>query len=108
MGHPAAHFEVISQDRRLLNDVYGSVFDWKIEQIMEGHATVTTDSGIACAIGSIVQTRRHVIFYVEVTDIHAALALLKARAASWDSARLPCQTGPSLPGLLTLMGISLD
>lgn len=98
MGHPAAHFEIISQDQRLLNDVYGSVFDWEIEQVMEGRATVTTDSGIAGGIGSMVQTRRHVIFYVEVTDIHAALALIESKAGKLGFCAPPLPTGAIVAG----------
>jgi uncharacterized protein len=76
MGNPVVHFEIIGENQQLLNHFYGSVFDWKIEQVMDGYATVNTGSGIAGAMG---EARRHVTFYVEVADIHAALALIESK-----------------------------
>jgi hypothetical protein len=78
-GNPVVHFEIIGENQQLLNDFYGSVFDWKIEQVMDGYATVNTGSGIAGGIGAMGEARRHVTFYVEVADIHAALALIESK-----------------------------
>jgi hypothetical protein len=40
-GQSGVHFEIIGEDQQLLNDFYGSVFDWKIDQVMEDYAAVT-------------------------------------------------------------------
>jgi predicted enzyme related to lactoylglutathione lyase len=50
MGNPVVHFEMIGEKMQLLNGFYGSVFDWKIDPIMEESSLVTIGSGIAGGI----------------------------------------------------------
>jgi predicted enzyme related to lactoylglutathione lyase len=49
MGNPVVHFEIVGENMQLLNSFYGSVFDWKIDPIMEEYSRVTTGSGIVGA-----------------------------------------------------------
>ena len=46
MGNPVVHFEIGCTDHV---SFYGSVFDWKIDPIMEEYSRVTTGSGIVGA-----------------------------------------------------------
>jgi predicted enzyme related to lactoylglutathione lyase len=102
MCNPVVHFEIIDEDQRLLNDFYGSVFDWKIGPAIDGYATVSTGSGIAIGIGAKVEARRHVIFYVEVADIHAALALIEGMGGKLGFGPRALPPGPSSAASLTL------
>jgi predicted enzyme related to lactoylglutathione lyase len=60
MDNPVVHFEIIGENMQLLAGFYGSVFDWKIDPIMEEYSLVTTGQGIAGGIGAMGQARRHV------------------------------------------------
>jgi uncharacterized protein len=98
MGNPVVHFEIIGENQQLLNDFYGRVFDWKIEQVMNGYATVNTGSGIAGGIGAMGEARRHVTFYVEVADIQAALALIESKGGKPGFGPHSVPTDPSSAG----------
>ena len=97
-GQSCVHFEIIGEDQQLLNDFYGSVFDWKIDQVMEDYAAVHTGSGIAGGIGAMVEARRHVLFYVEVADIHAALALIESKGGKLGFGPRQVPTGAIIGG----------
>lgn len=79
MGNPVVHFEIIGENQQLLNEFYGGIFDWKIDQVMDGYALVNTGSGIGGGIGAMGEARRHVMFYVEVADVAAALKLIESK-----------------------------
>ena len=46
---------------------------------MEGYSLVSTGSWIKGGIGGMEEARRHVTFYVAVTDINAALASIESK-----------------------------
>ncbi len=98
MGNPVVHFEIIGENQQLLNDFYGSVFDWKIDQVMEGYALATPGSGIAGGIGAMAAARRHVTFYVEVADVAAALKLIESKGGKLGFGPHPVPTGAIVAG----------
>jgi predicted enzyme related to lactoylglutathione lyase len=98
MRNPVVHFEIIGEDQRLLNEFYGRVFDWRIEQAMDDYATVNTRSGIAGGIGAMGEARRHVTFYVEVADIYATLALFESKGGRLDFGPHPLPKGAIIGG----------
>ena len=83
MPNPVVHFEIIGRDQQLLEGFYGDVFGWKITKAMEGYSLVDTmskpGSGIGGGIGAAEEARRHLTFYVSVTDINAALAAIEVK-----------------------------
>jgi predicted enzyme related to lactoylglutathione lyase len=78
MGNPVVHFEVVGKDGKKLQQFYGSLFDWKIENMPEMNygmveAKGSDGHGIGGGIGETPQGDSHVIFYVEVDDPQVAL-----------------------------------
>ncbi|HXR39368.1 MAG TPA: VOC family protein [Terracidiphilus sp.] len=98
MGNPVVHFEIIGENQQLLNDFYGGVFDWKIDQVMEEYALVNTGSGIAGGIGAMGEARRHVTFYVEVADVVAALKMIESKGGKLGFGPHPVPTGAIIAG----------
>jgi predicted enzyme related to lactoylglutathione lyase len=79
MPNPVVHFEIIGKDQQVLETFYKSVFDWQITPAMEGYSLVNTGSGIGGGIGAMGEPRQHVMFYVAVEDVDAALALIESQ-----------------------------
>jgi predicted enzyme related to lactoylglutathione lyase len=77
MPHPVVHFEIMGNDKKLLESFYKSVFDWEIEPVMESYSMAIPGSGIKGGIGSMGQS--YVTFYVAVADVNAALALIESK-----------------------------
>jgi predicted enzyme related to lactoylglutathione lyase len=65
---------------------------------MGDYATVNTGSGIAGGIGAMGEPRRHVAFYVEVADIHVALALIESKGGKLGFGPHPVPTGAIIGG----------
>jgi len=78
-SHPVVHFEILGRDQKLLEEFYKGVFNWEIEPVEDWYSLVKPGSGIHGGIGVRVQHARHVTFYVAVTDIAAALALIESK-----------------------------
>jgi predicted enzyme related to lactoylglutathione lyase len=83
MGQPVVHFEVIGQDGRKLQQYYSELFGWEINAenpmqygIVSREGNVNSDgAGIGGGVaGGTKWYAGHVIFYIEVPDIEAALA----------------------------------
>jgi uncharacterized protein len=88
MGQPVVHFEVIGKEPEKLRSFYGGLFDWEFDtsaQISEAVSEAgnygfvdryTTDdgTGIRGGVGGGTDYSRHVILYVFVPDVEAALA----------------------------------
>jgi predicted enzyme related to lactoylglutathione lyase len=75
MGRPVVHFEIGCRDQEKTGQFYGSLFDWKIEQM--GPAAMI-DTGVPGAITGHITSLGHephnyTIFYVDVDDIAAYL-----------------------------------
>jgi predicted enzyme related to lactoylglutathione lyase len=85
MGQPVVHFEVIGKDPEHLRSYYGDLFGWEFdtsgpisEAISQpgnyGFVDTTSDGvGIPGGVGGGVGYDSHVIFYVGVPDVEAAL-----------------------------------
>jgi predicted enzyme related to lactoylglutathione lyase len=87
MGHPVVHFEVIGTDPEKLRGYYGSLFGWEFdtsapvaEAVSEPmnygfveRNTTSDGTGIPGGVGGGIGFGRHVIFYIGVPDVEAAL-----------------------------------
>src|SRR3954466_13594437 len=82
MGQPVVHFEIIGTDPARLRGYYGELFGWQFDtsgpvsdQGSEpgGYGFVETD-GIPGGVGGGGGYESHVVFYVGVPDVVAALA----------------------------------
>lgn len=98
MGNPVMHFAIIGENMQLLAGYYGSVFDWKIDPIMEEYSLVNTGQGIGGGIRAMGQSRRHVTFYVEVADVNAAFALIERKGGEKAFGPHPVPTGAIIAG----------
>jgi predicted enzyme related to lactoylglutathione lyase len=87
MGRPVVHFEIIGTDPQRLRSYYGSLFGWEFdtsgpvaESVSEqgdyGYTDPTAGSespGIPGGVGGGIDHNPHVVFYVGVPDVEAAL-----------------------------------
>ena len=87
MGQPVVHFEVIGTDPEKLRDYYGALFGWEFDTSAPVSAAVsepmnygfvprstTSDgTGIPGGVGGGAGYGSHVIFYIGVPDVEAAL-----------------------------------
>ncbi|MGW5717174.1 VOC family protein [Amycolatopsis sp. NPDC003865] len=82
MGNPVVHFEIIGTDPARLRGYYGELFGWEYDtsgpvsaQVSEAgnYGFVETD-GIPGGVGGGAGYGSHVVFYVGVPDVAAALA----------------------------------
>jgi predicted enzyme related to lactoylglutathione lyase len=83
MGQPVVHFEIIGQDAQKLQQYYSELFGWEINAenpmqygIVSREGNVNSDgAGIGGGVaGGPEGYGGHVIFYIEVPDVEAALA----------------------------------
>jgi predicted enzyme related to lactoylglutathione lyase len=83
MGQAVVHFEVIGKDGDKLKSYYGELFDWDIDSdnemsygMVQREGNTTADGiGIGGGVaGGPEGYEGHVMFYVEVPDVEAALA----------------------------------
>jgi uncharacterized protein len=84
MGRPVVHFEVIGQDPQQLRSYYGELFGWQFDTsglvsdaVSEpdnyGFVAPSDGAGIPGGVGGGAGYAGHVIFYVGVPDVEAAL-----------------------------------
>ena len=82
MGRPVVHFEVIGKDAAALQKYYAELFAWNVDAnnpmnygLVAREDNLNSDGiGIGGGIGSGPEgSEGHVIFYVEVDDVEAAL-----------------------------------
>jgi predicted enzyme related to lactoylglutathione lyase len=87
MGYPVVHFEVIGKDGEKLRSYYSELFDWRIDADNEmNYGIVSREENQApdgTGIGGGVAQgpegyEGHVMFYVGVPDVEAALAKAEA------------------------------
>jgi uncharacterized protein len=88
VAHPVVHFEIIGQDPESLRNYFGELFGWQFdtsspvaEAVSEpanygfvDRVTTPDGAGIPGGIGGGVGYPGHVIFYVGVPNVEAALA----------------------------------
>lgn len=92
MGQPVVHFEVIGKDPHKLRNYYGELFGWEFDTsspvaeavsepasygFTEGNMT-SDGTGIPGGVGGGPAYDSHVIFYVGVPDVEAALQKAEA------------------------------
>jgi len=87
MGQPVVHFEIIGNDPPKLRDYYGKLFGWAFDTsgpvaapVSEAgnygfveRNTTSDGAGIPGGVGGGPGYRSHVIFYIGVPDVGAAL-----------------------------------
>ena len=98
MSNPVVHFEILGKDQKLLESFYTSIFDWEIEPAMEGYSLVKTGPGIGGGIGAMGAGRDHVMFYVAVDDVDAALALIESKGGKRAFGPHPIPDGGTFAG----------
>jgi len=98
MSNPVVHFEILGRDQKLLEEFYKSVFDWEIEPAMDGYSLVKTGSGIGGGIGAMGEGRVHVMFYVAVDDVAAALTLIESKGGQKAFGPHPIPDGGIIAG----------
>jgi hypothetical protein len=98
MPNPVVHFEILGKNQKLLEAFYKSVFDWEIEPAMEGYSLIKTGSGIGGGIGAMGAGREHVMFYVAVDDVDAALALIESKGGKTAFGPHPIPDGGIIAG----------
>ncbi|MFI5589189.1 VOC family protein [Amycolatopsis sp. NPDC051758] len=82
MGNPVVHFEIIGTDPARLRGYYGELFGWEFDtsgpvsdQVSEaGNYGFVETGGIPGGVGGGAGHQSHVVFYVGVPDVAAALA----------------------------------
>jgi predicted enzyme related to lactoylglutathione lyase len=96
MGQPIVHFEVTGRDPAKLRSFYGELFDWQFDTsapVAEAISSpgeygfverYTTDdgTGIPGGVGGGESYDGHVIFYVGVPDVEAALEQAESLGAT--------------------------
>jgi predicted enzyme related to lactoylglutathione lyase len=100
MPNPVVHFEIVGKDQQLLETFYKGVFDWQITPLMDGYSLVDPGSGIKGGIGAMGEARRHVMFYVAVADVSAALALIETKGGQKAFGPHPIPDGGIIAGFL--------
>ncbi len=85
MGHPVVHFEIIGTDPKNLRGYYGDLFGWEFDTSGTTAAPVSEPGnygftkpiadapGIPGGVGGGAGYHPHVVFYVGVPDVEAAL-----------------------------------
>jgi predicted enzyme related to lactoylglutathione lyase len=81
MGQPVVHFEIIGTDPGRLRGYYGTLFGWEFatggpvaEQVSDaGNYGFTESDTIPGGVGGGAGHQPHVVFYVGVPDVEAAL-----------------------------------
>ena len=110
MGQPAVHFEIIGRDPGMLQSYYNALFGWQFspgDAVTEAvsaqgsygfvdRSTTGDGNGINGGVGGGEGYEPHVLFYVSVPDVEAALT----KAESLGGTR---QMGPEgIPGTLVV------
>jgi predicted enzyme related to lactoylglutathione lyase len=110
MGQPVVHFEVVAKDAEKLKSYYSDLFGWEIDSnnpmsygMVQREGNVNADGvGIGGGIGPAPEGYDgHVTFYVEVSDVEAALA----KAESLGGTRM---MGPAKPMDMVTIGLFSD
>ena len=91
MGQPVVHFEIIGKDAEKLRGYYSDLFGWEIDAdnpmnygIVQRDGNVNADGiGIGGGVGAGPEGYSgHVTFYIQVSDVEAALAKAESLGGS--------------------------
>jgi uncharacterized protein len=82
MGQPVVHFEVVGKDGDALRSFYGDLFDWEINAdnpmkygVVDRESNLSSAGiGIGGGVAGYEEAEGGVTFYVEVSDVDAAIA----------------------------------
>lgn len=100
MPNPVVHFEVVGKDAATLYGFYGGLFDWKLQDVMDGaYSMVDTgaEGGIPGGVGASADGGAgHVMFYVEVDDPAATLAKVNELGGTTISEPMDIPGGPTI------------
>jgi predicted enzyme related to lactoylglutathione lyase len=99
MGNPVVHFEVVGRDAQALQNFYKDVFEWQIQPAVPGYAMALpgSDHGINGGIGAVMDGGAgHVTFYVEVSNLEAALSKIESLGGSIVLEPSEIPEGPSI------------
>lgn len=103
MPNPVIHWEIVSKDAKRAQDFYANRIDWHVEP-MEGMnygiVDTHTENGISGGIGDQQEEGYRVTFYVQVSDLQAALD--KAESLGGKTVMAPME----IPGVVTLAQFS--
>jgi len=99
-ANPVVHFEILGRNQKQLEDFYQSIFNWEITPAMEGYSLVKPGSGIGGGIGAMGEAREHVMFYVAVEDVAAALADIESKWGQKAFGPHPIPDGGIIAGFL--------
>ena len=99
-ANAVVHFEILGKDQKLLEAFYKGVFDWEITPMMERYSLVKPGAGIGGGIGAMGEARAHVIFYVAVEDVSAALELIEGKGGKKAFGPHPIPDGGIIAGFL--------
>lgn len=95
MANPVVHFEIIGKDAPSLRDFYRQAFDWNFESV-GGPAdyALVRNAGIGGGVGQCPQgAESHVLVYIGVDDIQAALKKIEALGAKTLNGPMPIPGG---------------
>ena len=100
MANGVTWFEVAGKDREALKGFYSQLFDWKLSDMEEMPYTgvEASDGGIPGRIGQAPDGHPgHVIFYVSVDDIDAALAKAESLGGKAEMGPMEIPAGQASP-----------
>lgn len=97
-ANPVVHFEILGRDKKLLEEFYKSIFNWEITPAEDWYSLVKPGSGIGGGIGAREHYAGHVMFYVAVTDVAAALALIDSKGGKTAFGPHPIPDGGIIAG----------
>ncbi len=106
---PVVHFEVIGKDAKKLQNFYGKLFDWQIQNMPEmNYGMVETPAngnkpGKGSIDGGIGQSQHgapnHVTFYVQVPDLQATLKKVESMGGKTVMPPMDVPGGPTIAQL---------
>src|SRR6267142_6949978 len=99
MANPVVHFEVLGKDAKALQAFYGKAFEWELSPVMPTYAMVSTgvDGGIPGGVGATPDGGAgHVTFYVQVSDLAAALEQIESAGGSTVQPPMDVPDGPRI------------
>lgn len=96
MANPIVHFEVMGNDKAVLEDFYRAVFDWQLTPAATANYTVVSPgSGINGGIGqSMDGSAGYATFYVEVDNIAEVLSVVMGRGGETITGPEQAPNGP--------------
>jgi hypothetical protein len=98
MANPVNHFEVLGQDGPVLQEFYGSLFDWTIDAAnpMNYGIVAPSEGGIGGGVAASQDGSHMVTFYVQVDDLQAALDKAESLGGKTVMPPMAVPGGPSI------------